>query len=114
MSHAYSPLEMSSMLFLGVGPVDRCVVAVLARVIPVHAVVRPGAVLLTNRHCQLGGKGMGIECPYLVVGVQAWERMDSQVHDVGNLNGAAFALYVKGDRDGFGTEYCGDKRCKGT
>src|SRR5205807_10413667 len=104
----HSPPWGTARLLLCVGPVDRGVVAILARVIPAHAVVRPGAVLLANRHCQPGGKGMGIECPYLVVGVQAWEGMDSQVHNVGNLDGAAFAGYVKGDRDGFRTEHGGD------
>src|SRR6266704_5545811 len=39
---------------LRVGPVDRCVVAILARITSVHAVVRPAAVLIANRHCQLG------------------------------------------------------------
>ena len=57
---------------------------------------------------------MGIERPYLVVGVQAWKGMDSQMHDVGNLDGAAFACNVKGDRYGFRTQYGGDERCKGT
>jgi hypothetical protein len=46
---------------------------------------------------------MGIECPDLFVGVQTWKGMDSQMHDVGNLDRAAFALYLRGDRDAFRT-----------
>ena len=55
-----------------------------------------------------------MECPDLVVGVQAWEGMDSKVHDVGNFDRAAFACYIEGDRDGFRTEHGGDERCKST
>src|SRR6266496_6499897 len=57
---------------------------------------------------------MCIECPDLVVGVLAWERLDRPMQDAGNLDGAAFALYVIGDRDGFRTEHGGEERCKNT
>src|SRR5436309_4664507 len=57
---------------------------------------------------------MDVECPDLVVGVQAWQGLDSQVHDVGNFDRAAFASYVEGDRDGFHTEQGGDERGKST
>src|SRR5947209_7966141 len=39
---------------LRVGPVDRRVVSVLARVIPAHAVVRPGTLFVTNCHGDAG------------------------------------------------------------
>jgi hypothetical protein len=34
------------------------------------------------------------------------------MQDAGNLDGAAFALDVIGDRDGFRTEHGGEERCK--
>src|SRR5258706_4657311 len=111
LGHAHSPLAMNSMLFSGAGPVDRCVVPMLARVIPAHAVIRPGHVLVANRQCHLGRKGMGIERPYLVVGVQAGKGSDSDMHDVRYLGGAAFACDVKDDWYDFRAEHGRYQRC---
>src|SRR5262249_27959106 len=103
------------MVTLCVGPVDCCVMAVLAGVVPTHAVVRPSAVLIAKRHRHPGaGKGMSVERPDLVVGIRARKGIHSHVHDVGNLDRAAFARYVKCGRDGFHTQHGGDERGKDT
>src|SRR5260370_17702836 len=105
---------MNSMLFSGAGPVDRCVVPMLARVIPAHAVIRPGHVLVANRQCHPGRKGMGIERPYLVVGVQAGKGLDSDMHDVRYLDGAALASDVKDDLYDFRSAHAQYQRAPAT
>src|SRR5216683_1984772 len=103
---------VESVQTLRVGPVDRCVVSILASIIPAHTVVRPGALFVTNRHGDAGGKGMRIFRPDLFVRIHAWNRVDRHLHEAGNLNRAMLALFVKSDRYGFHTEHCGDERCK--
>src|SRR5260370_22392557 len=95
---------------LRVGPVDRRVVTILASIIPAHAVVRPGALFVTNCHGDAGGKGMCIFRPDLFVRLHAWNRVDRHLHEAGNLDRTVLALFVKSDRYGFHPAYRGDKR----
>src|SRR3989440_4152322 len=97
---------------LRVGPVDWCVVSILASIIPAHAVVRPCALFVTNCHGDAGGKGMCIFRPDLFVRIHAWNRVDRHLHEAGNLNRAMLALFMEGDRYSFHPEYRGDQRCK--
>src|SRR5258708_19423972 len=85
-----------------------------AGVTPAHAVIRPGHVLVANRQCHPGRKGMGIERPYLVVGVQAGKGLDSDMHDVRYLDGAALACDVKDDWYDFRAEHGRYQRCPRT
>src|SRR5260370_22287243 len=57
---------------------------------------------------------MGIERPYLVVGVQAGKGLDSDMHDVRYLDGAALACDVKDDWYDFRAEHGRYQRCPRT
>src|SRR6266699_3881079 len=98
---------------LRVGPVDWRVVTILTRVIPAHAVVRPGALFVTNCHGDAGGKGMCIFRPDLFVRIHAWNSVDRHLHEAGNLNRAMLALFLEGDGHGFGTKHRRDERRQG-
>src|SRR6266704_3363265 len=97
---------------LRVGPVDWCVVSILAGIIPAHTVVRPGALFVTNCHGDAGGKGMCIFRPDLFVRIHAWNSVDRHLHEAGNLDRTVLALFVEGDRHRFHPKYCGDQGCK--
>src|SRR5713226_4731371 len=103
---------VESVQTLRVGPVDWCVVSILASIIPAHAVVHPCALFVTNCHGDAGGKGMRIFRPNLFVRIHAWNRVDRHLHEAGNLDRTVLALFVKSDRYGFHPEYRGDQRCK--
>src|SRR5579859_4408104 len=98
---------------LCVGPVDRRVMAVLARVIPAHTVVGPGAVGVADCHCHAGGKGMGVHRPQLVFRIKAGEGIDGQVHHAGNLDGTMLALFLKGDRRWLHAQHGGNQGREG-
>src|SRR5258708_9138832 len=86
----------------------------VARFIRVNAVTRPGNFVVATRQCHPGRKGMGIERPYLVVGVQAGKGLDSDMHDVRYLDGAALACDVKDDWYDFRAEHGRYQRCPRT
>src|SRR6266849_2088607 len=97
---------------LRVGPVDRRVVSILASIIPAHAVVRPGALFVSNCHGDAGGKGMCIFRPDLFVRIHAWNRVDRHLHEAGNLDRTVLALFLEGDRHQFHPKDRGDERRK--
>src|SRR2546421_12666378 len=97
---------------LRVGPVDGCVVSILASIIPAHAVVRPCALFVTNCHGNAGGKGMRIFRPDLFVRIHAWNRVNRHLHEAGNLDRTVLALFMEGDWHRFHSKYRGDERRK--
>src|SRR6266851_3365540 len=103
---------VESVQTLRVGPVDWCVVSILASIIPAHAVVRPGALFVTNCHGDAGGKGMRIFRPDLFVRIYVRNRVGRHLHNTGNLNRTASAFFVEGDRHQFHPKDCGDERRK--
>src|SRR3984885_14253522 len=74
-------------------PVDRCVVAVLARIVPAHAVIGKPIALAAQAECELVGRNrMTSRSPSLTTGVRTGERLDRQMHNVGNFDQSGLAI----------------------
>src|ERR1700674_5723711 len=81
-------------------PADRRVVAVLAGIVPAHAVVGKSVALGAHgEHQFVGRNGMTGRTPSLAAGMRARQRLDRQMHDAGNLHPPRFAVDAVSDRD---------------
>src|SRR5579859_1252545 len=81
-----------------VGPSDPSVVAVLAGIIPAHAVIRPDAIAISDGQRDGGSEGVRVLRLDFVTGIQRGERLYCHTHHTGYLDGSPLPFDREGDR----------------
>src|SRR5476651_2050181 len=74
-----------------VRPTNRRVMAVLARIVPAHAVVGKGAALDAHSKCELIRDRMTNRRPDLAAAMHGRQRLHRHMHDAGDFRRAALA-----------------------